>query len=92
MSFNSKLFVFNEISQQLELYNINYYEDFDLSNKSTMKIKSSAKLFVVPQDIEQFQNAIRICKDKNTAFFILTNFKSICKKIFYYIFYKVFKL
>ena len=71
MSFNSKLFVFNEISQQLELYNINYNEDFDLSNKSTMKIKSSAKLFVVPQDIEQFQNAIRICKDKNTDFFIL---------------------
>lgn len=71
MNHNSKLLIFDEISQKLTNLNIENKTHFDLTNKSTMKIHSIAKLFVLPQDFYQLQQTITICKSLNASYFIL---------------------
>lgn len=71
MNNNSKYSSFDQISKQLTSLNIENKINFDLTNKSTMKIHSIAKLFVLPQDFSQLQQTIIICKTQNTSYFIL---------------------
>ena len=71
MNNNSKYSSFDQISKQLTSLNIENKINFDLTNKSTMKIHSIAKLFVLPQDFSQLQQTIIICKTQNSSYFIL---------------------
>lgn len=71
MNNNSKYSSFDQISKQLTSLNIENKINFDLSNKSTMKIHSIAKLFVLPQDFSQLQQTLTLCKTLNTSYFIL---------------------
>ena len=66
MNNNSKYSSFDQISKQLTSLNIENKINFDLTNKSTMKIHSIAKLFVLPQDFSQLQQTIMICKTQNS--------------------------
>lgn len=50
---------------------IDFKTDFDLTNKSSMKIRSKTKLFVVPKNFSQLENAAQICKNRNATYFIL---------------------
>lgn len=50
---------------------ITFKTNFDLTNKSTMKIHSTAKLFIIPKTFDQLQQAIQICSENKTKFFIL---------------------
>lgn len=57
--------------KNLENLQIDYKTDFDITNKSTMKIHSKTELFITPKNFLQLKNAIEICKKQNFQYFIL---------------------
>lgn len=57
--------------KDFENLQINYKTDFDITNKSTMKIHSKTKIFITPQNFLQLKNAIEICKKQDIQYFIL---------------------
>lgn len=62
---------FSFLKQALTMANIKYTENEPMATKTTFKIGSTADLYIIPENLDQFRGAVSASKSQDCKYFVL---------------------